>query len=339
MTFAAPLWLAGLLGLLPLAYAAWRLERGAAGARSATAALPGGSPSRRSAWVPGLLWGLRLLAVGGLLVALARPQGAPVAESEAHLGVDVMIALDVSGSMRAEDFQPENRLTAAKAVIGQFIRTLEGHRAGLVIFAGRSLTAAPLSTDREMVEVALRAVDFGSVRQDGTAIGDAIGNALYRLTGPAPRGKVIVLFTDGEQNAGYLGAEQAALLARTRGVRIHTVAVGRPGGAPIPIVNAWGQKVYLQNAEGRLILPPMDEAVLRRIAELTGGRAFRATDTEALRRVLAEIDRMEKRPLEARGAARRAELFGWPALGAALALALALGLGTTRWRVAFGATP
>lgn len=338
MSFAAPLWLLGLALLPPLALAAWRLERRAPGARSATAALAGAGGHRRH-WAPAALWGLRLLAVGALFVALARPQGGPLPVTDRQLGVDVMIALDVSGSMRAEDFQPENRLTAAKAVIGQFVRSLEGHRAGLIVFAGRSQTVAPLSTDREMVELALQGVDFGTVRQDGTAIGDAIGNALYRLTSPGPRGKVIVLFTDGEQNAGYLGAEQAALIARSRGVRIHTVAVGRPGGAPIPIVNAWGQKVYLQNAEGRLILPPIDEEALRRIAELTGGRAFRASDTEALKRVLAEIDRMEKLPLEAKGALRRRELFVWPAGLAALALALALGLGTTRLRVRFGATP
>jgi Ca-activated chloride channel family protein len=244
-----------------------------------------------------------------------------------------MLALDISGSMRAEDFQPENRLVAAKQVIGEFIGKSLGNRLGLVIFAGRSLTVAPLTTDHQMVRDALARVQFDSVKQDGTAIGDAIGNSLYRLRERNIKGRVIVLFTDGENNAGYLDPIKAAGMARVKGVRVHTIAVGKPGGAPIPLMDAFGRKVYLRDSEGNLILPQINEPTLQRIADLTGGRYFRATDTSALRAVYDEINKLEKSPYEVKKHLVYEERYHGFLAGGLLLLLLELVLGTRRWRV------
>jgi Ca-activated chloride channel family protein len=242
----------------------------------------------------------RGLIVVGLVVALARPQSEGLWVNESQQGVDIVLALDISGSMRAEDFQPVNRLVAAREVIGGFITNNPDNRLALVAFAGRSVTVVPLTRDHAMVRQALARIDFTTVRQDGTAIGDAIGNGLYRLKESNPKGRVIVLFTDGENNSGYLEPLKAAAMARVKGVRVHTIAVGQPGGAPIPVLDADGQKTWLKDGEGRLILPQINEETLQRIANLTGGQYFRATDTQGLRRVYAAIEKLEKTPFEVR---------------------------------------
>lgn len=323
-----------LLVLLPvLVLAAWAARRFRRGLRLSTAALARPLASRFARLVGPALWGLRLAALALLVVALARPQWGATWQEEHQLGVDIMLALDISGSMRAEDFQPENRLVAAKQVIGEFITKSAGHRLGLVIFAGRSLTAAPLTTDHQMVREALERVDFQSIRQDGTAIGDAIGNGLYRLKEHNAKGKVIVLFTDGENNSGYLDPIKAAGMARVKDVRIHTIAVGRPGGAPIPLQNAFGQKVYLRDSDGNLIMPQINEESLRRIAAITGGQYFRATDTRGLRAVYDAINRMEKSEFEVKKRLLVEERFHPWLLAALVLLILQFALGARRWRV------
>jgi Ca-activated chloride channel family protein len=283
--------------------------------------------------VPLAAWGLRLGALALLIVALARPQWGRSWVEEQQLGVDIMLALDISGSMRAEDFQPENRLVAAKQVIGSFIEKMNGNRLGLVIFAGRPLTISPLTSDHQMVKDALNRIEFDSVKQDGTAIGDAIGNCLYRLRERNTKGRVIVLFTDGENNSGYLDPIKAAGMARVKNVRVHTIAVGKPGGAPIPLMNSFGQKVYLRDTEGKLILPQINEITLQRIAEITGGRYFRATDTNALRSVYVEIDKLEKTPFEVKKRLAYEERFHSYLAGGLLLLLLEIMLGSRRWRI------
>jgi Ca-activated chloride channel family protein len=323
-----------LLALLPvLAIAAYALRRMQRGLALSTLRLVRPLASRWARWVPPALWGLRLAGLALIVFALARPQWGQTWLEEQQLGVDIMLALDISGSMRAEDFQPENRLTAAKEVIGDFIGKSQGNRLGLVIFAGRSMTLAPLTTDHQMVRDALARVDFTSIKQDGTAIGDAIGNSLYRLKEKNTKGRVIVLFTDGENNSGYLDPIKAAAMARVKGVRIHTIAVGKPGGAPIPLINAFGQKVYLRNSEGALILPKIDEPTLRRIAEVTGGNYYRATDTDTLRRIYDEINKLEKTPFEVKKKVVWEERYhAYLALGLLLLLIEFL-LGNRRWRI------
>ena len=323
-----------LLALVPaLAVAAWAARRLRRGLRLSTAALARPLSSRAARLVGPAHWAFRLAALGLVVVAIARPQWGATWQEERQLGVDIMLALDISGSMRAEDFQPENRLVAAKQVIGEFIAKSAGHRLGLVVFAGRSLTSAPLTTDHEMVKDALARVDFHSIKQDGTAIGDAIGNSLYRLKEDNAKGKVVVLFTDGENNSGYLDPIKAAGMARVKNVRIHTIAVGRPGGAPIPLQNAFGQKVYLRDSDGNLILPQINEESLRRIASITGGQYFRATDTRALRAVYDEINRMEKSEFEVKKRLLVEERFHPWLLGALLLLLVQFVLGARRWRV------
>jgi Ca-activated chloride channel family protein len=289
--------------------------------------------SARTRFVPMALWALRLSAIALVVFALARPQWGQTYMEETQMGVDIMLALDISGSMRAEDFQPGNRLVAAKQVIDDFVAKSQGNRLGLVIFAGRSITSVPLTTDHAVLRETLGKVDFTSIKQDGTAIGDAIGNSLYRLKEENTKGRVIVLFTDGENNSGYLDPQKAAAMARVKGVRIHTIAVGKPGGAPIPLLNAFGQKVYLRNSEGQLILPQIDEAALRRIADITGGKYFRATDTDTLRQVYDEINKLEKTPFEVKKHVVYEERYHGLLLVGLLLLLIEFLLGSRRWRI------
>lgn len=323
-----------LLILVPvLIVAAWSMRRFRRGLRLSTLSFARGLGSRAAKLAPVGLWTLRLVALALLVLGVARPQWGTTWQEEHQLGVDIMLALDISGSMRAEDFQPENRLVAAKQVIADFISKSQGHRLGLVIFAGRSMTAAPLTTDHAMVRDALGRVDFHSIKQDGTAIGDAIGNSLYRLKENNAKGRVIVLFTDGENNSGYLDPIKAAGMAQVKGVRIHTVAVGRPGGAPIPLTNSFGQKVYLRDSDGQLILPQINEESLKRIGAITGGKYFRATDTIGLRAVYDEINRMEKTEFEVKKRLLIEERFHGPLYVALLLLLLQFALGARRWRI------
>lgn len=333
MRFAHNAWLAALVIIPFLSWLAWRAQARFPGLPLSSHRFVNAVRAGRARSALFILWGMRLLAIACLILAVARPQAGIQWVEEKQLGVDIMLALDVSGSMRAEDFQPENRLVAAKQVIGHFIAKAAGHRVGLVAFAGRALTIAPLTTDRTMVRQALARVDFQTIQQDGTAIGDAIGNAIYRLQEHNTKGRVLVLFTDGENNTGYLDPIKAAGMAKVKGVRIHTIAVGRPGGAPIPLPNALGEKIYLRDGEGRLILPQINEESLLRIADVTGGRYFRATDTQALWGVYDEINRMERSEIEMTRNVTYTDRFA-PFVWFALALLLAnLGLAARRLRI------
>lgn len=333
MSWANPELLALLVIVPALIVAIWATRRMRRGLLLSTVRLARPLSSPRAKLVPMALWGLRLAGIALIVLALARPQWGQTYMEETQLGVDIMLALDISGSMRAEDFQPGNRLVAAKQVIDDFVTKSQGNRLGLVIFAGRSITSVPLTTDHPVLRESLAKVDFTSIKQDGTAIGDAIGNSLYRLKEENTKGRVIVLFTDGENNSGYLDPIKAAAMARVKGVRIHTIAVGKPGGAPIPLINAFGQKVYLRNSEGQLILPQIDEAVLKRIADVTGGKYFRATDTDTLRQVYAEINKMEKTPFEVKKHVVFEERYHAWLLAGLLLLLLEFLLGNRRWRI------
>lgn len=325
MTFAHPLWLL-LLAILPLL--AWLLlRRQGKGLPLSTYGLLDAEAGKRARRNRQVTTGLRLLAIAGLILALARPQTPGRWIEEQQLGIDLMLALDVSGSMRAEDFQPDNRLSAAKRVLKDFVQRNASNRIGLVAFAGRSVTLSPLTTDTPIVQEAIDRIRFGIAGQDGTAIGDGIGNSLYRLEDQNAKSRVIVLLSDGENNSGYLQPLQAAAMAKAKGVKIYTVAVGKPGGAAVPavdrdgreLVDASGRKVYIRNRDGSVFLTAMDEAELQRIAQITGGRYFRATDTPALEAAYAEIAKLERSELAAPRRQVPDERYPWP-LGLALAL-------------------
>ncbi len=276
-------------------------------------------------------WGervCRLLAIAALIVALSGPEGPGKRTDSVRMGIDVMLALDLSGSMRAEDFQPDNRLEVARRVLRDFVSRSPEHRIGLVAFAGRSVTLCPLTTDHAALLSTLDRVDFETVGQDGTAIGDGLGNALYRLGEQGAKSRIIVMLSDGENNSGYLLPADATRMARSRGVRVYTIAIGRPGGAPIPILDEFGRKSYLRNRDGSLVVPRMDETALKSIAERTGGHYFRATDPARLLQAYREIAQLERSRITVADQQPREDRTAWP-----LAIALLLLLAETFLRV------
>jgi Ca-activated chloride channel homolog len=319
---AEPWWLlAGLLG--PLVLLAARLRQG-----SRVVHFPGVA---RLAQAP-KSWRVRLrqlpllaAALGLMLAALAqaRPQLGAVKEDLTTRGVDVVVSLDVSGSMAAEDFQPQNRLEVAKEVVAEFVRRRTHDRVGLVIFSGQSLTKAPPTTDTALL---LRQLDDVKLRQlpDGTAIGSGLATALTRLRRSTARSKVIVLVTDGANNAGEIDPGTATDLARAMEVRVYTVGVGRGGEVPMPfeIRDPVSGRTYLRTRNVRV---PIDEGLLKRIAAQTGGEFFRATDPDSLRAIFDRIDRLEKSEIKVSAFRRYRELFP-PLLVSAVLLLAAGGL-------------
>ena len=307
--FEDPAWLwlaaAGVLVLL----AAWLRERDR---RANAVAFPGASRLRRVR--RGLRVRLRALpaALGALgivagAVALARPQHGLLHEDVTTQGVDIVVALDVSGSMAAEDFQPRNRIEVAKGVVAEFIKRRLSDRVGLVIFSARALTKAPPTTDKGVLLRQLDDVRLGTL-PDGTAIGSGIATALTRLRHSRARSKVVVLVTDGANNAGEIDPATAADIAKAMEVRVYTILVGRGGRVPIP--------VKVQNpltgevGEERVMTEvDVDEGLLQRIAGRTGAEFYRATDPEALRQIFARIDRLEKSELHAAAFRRYRDLF------------------------------
>lgn len=329
MLLALPLpWLVRhLLPALPPGGAALRMPHGdrVAAAGSARAAARGGRAAR---WPLAMAW----LAWALLCVAAARPQQLGEAVQPPQTGRELMLAVDLSGSMADEDMllggRPVDRLTAAKAVLADFLDRREGDRVGLLVFGRRAYVLAPPTHDRDTVRQQLLDSVVGLAGRE-TAIGDAIGLTVKRLRadGDGAAGeageRVLVLLTDGVNTAGLLEPLKAAELARAHGVRVHTVAFGGAGGE----VSMFGFRLPLPGAGAEI-----DEATLEAIAETTGGRMFRARDAEELAGIYAEIDRIE--PIRRPGPALRPriELYPWP-LGAALACALlALLPAPWRWR-------
>jgi Ca-activated chloride channel family protein len=250
-----------------------------------------------------------------LAVALARPRtGASVTESRAE-GIAIVVAMDVSSSMLAEDFRPANRLEVAKRTTARFVAGRRSDRIGLVTFAGEALTQVPTTTDYPLLIGALQALEPGTLR-DGTAIGMGLATAVNRLRQVPGRSKVVILLSDGENNRGEIDPRDAARAAAALGVRVFTIGVGSHGMARVPIARGASGLRYAY-------LPVrIDEALMTEIATSTGGRYFRATDTEALRRVYAEIDRMVKTPVTVRRYTRHTELYLPFLLAGAVLLAL-----------------
>lgn len=243
---------------------------------------------------------IRTLALVLLVAALARPQSGARTETVSTHGVDIVVALDNSGSMKAEDFQPLNRLAVAKRTVAEFVSGRKSDRIGLVVFAGLSVTRCPLTIDHAMLDQFLEEVSFADV--DGTAIGMGLATAVNRLRPSSAESKVVVLVTDGRNNRGEIGPETAAEAARTLGVKVYTVGVGSEGLVPIPMDTPLGRRYVSQQLD-------LDEELLRDIADRTGGQYFRATDPEALRGVFETIDALETTEIETRVRVLYAELF------------------------------
>ena len=255
---------------------------------------------------------LRLLVVGTLVVALARPQTAAQGENIYTEGIDIALLLDISGSMLAEDFQP-NRVEAAKEVAQSFIDGRKNDRIGLVIFAGQSFTQCPMTLDYRVLKNLLRQVKPGMV-EDGTAIGMAIAQGVNRLKDSKAKSKVMILLTDGVNNRGEIDPVTAAQIAQTYGIRMYTIGVGTQGEAPYPVMTPFGKRY--QN-----IPVDVDEKTLQQIAELTRGQYFRATNNRTLKQIYAEIDEMEKTRIEVKAYRSYTELFyDWALIGLVAAL-------------------
>jgi Ca-activated chloride channel family protein len=265
---------------------------------------------------------LRSLAIAGLVMALARPRAAGRAAQSNTEGINIMIAFDISSSMLAEDFQPQNRLEVAREKVKQFITRRNSDRIGVVAFSGEALTQVPLTTDYPVVLAAVDNLQPGQL-DDGTAIGTAIATSANRLRGAPGRSRVIVLLTDGVNNRGAIDPRTAADAAAAFGVKVYTVAVGTIGEARIPTGRG------LSGFRYETLPVEIDEGLLRDIAAKTGGRYFRATDSESLGRIFQQIDQLERTPMEARRY-RAADESPAPFLLGGLGLfAIALLLGST----------
>lgn len=259
---------------------------------------------------------LRCLAVLALVVALARPQNREVNSRSTTEGIDIVIALDISGSMLALDFQPD-RITAAKEMAANFIMDRPNDRIGLVVFAGESYTQSPLTTDRATLLTLLANVRTGLI-QDGTAIGNGLATAVNRLRESDAKSKVIILLTDGVNNQGQIAPLTAADLARAYGIRVYTIGVGSEGMARMPYMDMWGNIVF-QPAKVEI-----DEDVLKGIAEQTDGEYFRATDNKRLKEVYEQINKLERTRVDVESSTMYNELFVPFALLALLILMIEL---------------
>jgi len=327
MRFADPQYL--LLLLLAAGYVWRRWPRRGRPPRSHVAfpALPlleSARPSRRARWL-GLPVALRAAGFSLLVVALARPQEAHGVREVSAEGLNILFTLDVSGSMKAEDFRPRNRLYVARRVIADFIAKREQDRIGLVVFAGKAFTQVPLTTDYGVLLAMLRRVQIG-VLPDGTAIGTALATSLNHVKDVPAKSSLIVLVTDGVNNTGRLDPVTAAEAARALGVRVYAVGVGTRGTAPFLVEDPIVGRRYVE-------LPvTIDEEVLRAIADKTGGRYFRATDPRALARILDEINRLEKTEIRVKEAVNYTELYASFLQPALALLLLELLLGATLLR-------
>ena len=314
-TFASPGWLLLLLAI-PLVLL-WVRRR-----RRPALVLPGlaVAPELPRTWrerlraVPDVA---RVIVIALAVIALARPQQLAAGRPLTTSGVDIVLALDASGSMKAEDFQPRNRLEVAKAAASEFVEDRPNDRIGLVTFAGQAVTQVPLTLDRQALQGSIERIRIGALA-DGTAIGTALATAVNRLRESEARSKVVILLTDGVNNAGEIDPGTAAETARALGVRVYTIGVGTTGEAPYLLEDPRFGARYVR------VVVRIDEALLEAIAARTGGRYFRATDPETLRQVYAAIDRLERSPLRGRRPVVRIERYLW-ALVPALVLLLAEG--------------
>ena len=257
------------------------------------------------------LFAARLLAIALIIFALARPQSGHTEEEITTEGIDIVLALDVSSSMLAEDFRPNNRIQAAKKVAKEFIKGRHNDRIGMVVFSGKSYTQCPLTLDYGILIGFMKDIQVGII-EDGTAIGLAIANAVNRLKDSEAKSKVAILLTDGRNNDGEVDPITAAKVAKAYGIKFYTVGVGTRGEALYPVDDPFLGKRYVR-------MPvDIDEDMLQQVADISSGKYFRATDNESLEKIFKEIDSLEKTKIEVKEYTRYSELFVnwlWAALG------------------------
>ena len=294
MHFASPHYLWLLTLLVPMtAYYVWRTLQGGAAIRISSVAGLVRAPKSLRYYLRHLPFVLRAAAFALLVVALARPQRIEQNVRTSSEGIDIVMAIDVSASMLARDFQPD-RITAAKQVAGSFIADRYGDRIGLVVFAAEAFTQSPLTTDQSTLQTLLARIRSGVIDDSGTAIGNGLATAINRLRESEAKSKVIILLTDGVNNRGQIAPLTAAEIARAQGIRVYTIGVGTQGSAPYPAVDIYGQPT-----DGTVMAPvEIDEKTLGAIAERTGGRYFRATDNAKLKAIYDEINQLEKSKVE-----------------------------------------
>ncbi|MCM1522488.1 MAG: VWA domain-containing protein [Muribaculaceae bacterium] len=243
-------------------------------------------------WLIHLLFLLQLGVIGCVIVILARPQTRDSWNTSSVEGTDIVLALDISTSMLARDFNPD-RFEAAKDVASRFVSGRDGDNIGVVIFAAESFTAIPMTTDRSTVVNYINDIKMGML-QDGTAIGDGLATSINRIKDGKAKSKSIILLTDGSNNTGNVAPKTAAEIARQMGIKVYTIGIGTNGTAPYPQENMFGRIEYVN-------LPVViDEVTLKSIAETTGGKYFRATGNNVLREIFSEIDRLEKTKMDTR---------------------------------------
>lgn len=264
-------------------------------------------------WIIHFCFALRLIAVAAIIVALARPQSHDSLKNSRVLGTDIVLALDISGSMSATDFKP-NRFIAAKEVATSFVNSRPNDNMGLVVFAGESLSLMPLTNDRAAIVNAIANVDMGDL-QDGTAIGDGLSSAVNRISQGKAKSKSIILLTDGSNNAGDVPPVTAAQIAKQKGIKIYTIGVGTNG--KMQIADPYGLSTTTLETK-------IDEPLLQNMAQLTGGKYFRAKDERMLKQVFNEIDSLEKSSIDVNSISfTQEEFMPWLWL-AFVALALSL---------------
>lgn len=322
--FANPIFLWLLLAVPVIAYFMFRRRREAAIKFSDISLLRNVRRSRRVKNRK-ILHALRLLALLLLIIAMARPQAGKKTTEVSSEGIDIMLALDVSGSMKAEDFKPMNRLIAAKEVIKEFVQGRQADRIGLVVFSRQSFTQCPLTLDYSVLLNFLDQVDFGMI-EDGTAIGMGIANAVNRLRSSDAKSRIIILLTDGINNAGEIDPLTAAQIAKTLGIRIYTIGAGKPGKALYPYDDPTFGRRYIQ------LESELDEKQLTQVAESTGGKYFRAKSEDMLKNIYQQISELEKTKFKIKEYLQFDQYFPYFLIAAALALLLELLLRETLFR-------
>jgi Ca-activated chloride channel homolog len=327
--FLQPEWF-WLLALLPLVML-WRGRRGPVAAiEYPDVSLARGVARSSRSRIGWLTWLLPLLACILMIAGLARPQRAHSRTEITANGIDIVLGLDVSGSMQALDFQINhqrvNRIEVVKSVVSKFIDERPDDRIGLIAFAGAPYLVSPITLDHDWLQQNLERVTTAAATDDGTAIGSAIAAGVNRLRATPAKSKVIILLTDGVNNTGKISPLAAAEAARAFGVKIYTIGVGVRGEAPIPVRDAAGNMRLIM---GRV---DVDEKTLQAVAEETGGRFYRATDTDSLRKIYEEINRFERSAQTVQKFEHTEELYPWALIPSLAILGLGLLLQQTRLR-------
>ena len=317
----ATAWMLVFLLALPIWWIIRRRRRPPAIVFSRVSVLAAGPRAGRKTTL--FLFILRNLLLASTIVALSRPRSGAHAEDVTSEGINIVLAIDLSSSMLAQDFQPQNRIEVAKEVVKKFITARTSDRIGVVAFASEALTQVPLTTDYPVVNAAVDNLTIGQL-EDGTAIGTAIATAANRLRDAPGRSRVMILLTDGENNRGSIDPRTAAKAAAVFGIKIYTIGVGTEGMAPVPV----GRGLFGLRYENRIVR--IDEPLLTDVAKFTGGRYYRARDAAALSRIYEEINQLEREPVRTRSYVRYTELFRWPLYLAALALVAELLLAARR---------